>query len=61
MEFKQLEYFRLAAELGSFTRAAETLYLTQPALSRSIRSLETELGHELFTRKNQKITIATTE
>lgn len=57
MEFKQLEYFRKAAELNSFTKAAESLYLTQPALSRSIKALEDELGHELFTRKRQKITL----
>ncbi len=57
MELKQLEYFRVAAELGSFTKAAEALYLTQPALSRSIKALEDELGHALFTRKKQKITL----
>ena len=57
MEFKQLEYFRMSAELGSFTKAAEALFLTQPALSRSIKALEDELGHELFTRKSQKIAL----
>lgn len=55
MELKQLEYFMKVAEHESFTRAADELYITQPAISRSIRLLEEELGHELFLRKNQKI------
>ena len=55
MELKQLEYFLKVAHYESFTRAAEDLYVTQPAISHSVRMLEEELGHELFTRKNQKI------
>ena len=39
MELKQLEYFVRVAELSSFTRAAHTLNIAQPALSRAVRML----------------------
>jgi DNA-binding transcriptional LysR family regulator len=48
MELKQLEYFQTVAELQHYTRAAEKLMLSQPALSRSMASLEDELGVPLF-------------
>lgn len=50
MTLIQLRHLIALAELGSFSRAAETSFLTQPALSRSIRSLEDELGQPLFDR-----------
>ena len=53
MDFKQLEYFIRVAELGSFTRAALTLNLAQPALSRQIRLLEVELRQNLLTRNGR--------
>jgi LysR family transcriptional regulator, nitrogen assimilation regulatory protein len=43
MNLKQLEYFVQVAELGSFSKAAGVLDIAQPALSRQVRSLETEL------------------
>ena len=46
----QLRHLISLAETGSFSRSAEALFLTQPALSRSIRSLEDELGQRLFDR-----------
>ena len=51
MELDQLRYFLRVAERGSFTRAAEDLAVTQPALSRSIRKLEDELGQPVFERE----------
>jgi DNA-binding transcriptional LysR family regulator len=50
MELGQIEAFERAAREGSFTRAAEALHLTQPAISTRIAMLEAELGGPLFTR-----------
>ena len=50
MTLIQLRHFIALAGLGSFSRAADELHLTQPALSRSIRALEDELGQPLFDR-----------
>ena len=55
MDFNQLHSFVQVAQEGSFTRAAEKLYLTQPALSLQIKALETELGTPLFERRNRQI------
>lgn len=57
MEFKQLEYFRHVAELGSFTRAASFLSVVQPALSRQVRQLEVELGQSLFDRNGRGVVL----
>lgn len=50
MELRQLRYFVSVAEHGGITRAARTLRLTQPALSRQLRDLEAELEVELLRR-----------
>jgi LysR family transcriptional regulator, nitrogen assimilation regulatory protein len=50
MEIRQLRYFVRIADLGSFSRAAESLHVAQPALSQQIAQLETELGHPLLVR-----------
>ena len=55
MEFHQLRYFVAAAELGSMTAAARREHVTQPALSRQIALLETQLGVALFERRRQRI------
>lgn len=60
MEIRQLEYFLAVADTGSFTRAAERLYVSQPAVTNAIRSLEEELGIMLFDR-NQKLAALTSE
>lgn len=57
MEFDQLRHFLKAAELSSFTRAADAVALSQPALSRSIARLEEELGQPLFERQTRKISL----
>jgi DNA-binding transcriptional LysR family regulator len=57
MELRQLYYFvTLCSEL-SFTRAAETLGITQPTLSQQIKVLEDEVGVQLFERLGRKITV----
>ena len=50
MTHPEIEAFLLAAKTGTITAAAEQLYVTQPALSRRIRSLEAELGYSLLKR-----------
>ena len=50
MEFPQLEAFLEAASRGSFRRAADALYLSQPSVSARIQTLEGELGVALFHR-----------
>ncbi len=45
--------FYTVAKCGSLTRAAEELYISQPAVSRSIKQLETQLGVTLFTRTHR--------
>ena len=50
MQLRQLEHFEAVYRLRSFTRAAKEQFLSQSALSRSIQSLEGELGQQLFDR-----------
>ncbi len=53
MDLFQLEVFVTVAREGSFSRAAEKLYRTQPAVSQAIRKLEDELGEPLFDRSSR--------
>lgn len=50
MTLVQLRHLISVAQTGSFSRSAEAMHLTQPALSRSVRALEQELGIPLFDR-----------
>ena len=55
MEIRTLRYFLAVAREENMTRAAETLHLSQPALSKQLKSLEEELGKKLFTRHSFSI------
>lgn len=57
MDLDQLRYFLRVAERQNFTRAAEDLAISQPALSRSIQRLEEELGQPVFERKTRSIVL----
>ncbi len=57
MELDQLRYFLRVAQLGNFTRAAEDLGISQPALSRSIQRLEEELGQPIIERKTKSLAL----
>ena len=55
MDIAALKAFVAVAESGSFSRAAETVFLTQPAISKRIAALEAELGTSLFDRIGRKV------
>jgi len=55
MDIAALKAFVAVAESGSFSRAAETVFLTQPAISKRIAALEAELGTNLFDRIGRKV------
>ena len=54
MNQRQIESFLAVAETGNFTRAAERLYISQPAVSKQVLSLEEELGFLLLIREYHK-------
>ncbi len=56
MDFEQLKTFLEVSRQKSFSRAAERLLVTQPAISAQIRSLEKEIGARLFDRDGGKVT-----
>lgn len=55
MDIKQLQYFAEVAKQKSFTRAAEVLHVSQPSISKMLKSLETELDVILLDRTERKI------
>lgn len=57
MDIGQLRALVMIVREGSFTGAAEKLFVTQPALSQQIKALEVELGVQLFERRGRRITI----
>jgi DNA-binding transcriptional LysR family regulator len=57
MDINHLEVFLAVAQERSFSRAAESLHRTQPAVSQAIRRLETELGESLFDRSSKDGTL----
>lgn len=57
MEIRLLRYFLAAAREENITRAAESLHISQPSLSKQLMELEQELGKRLFVRGKRKITL----
>ena len=56
MQIRDIEYVAAVAEYRSFSRAAERLFISQPALSQQIAHLEDELQVQLFQRDNKQVT-----
>ncbi len=57
MEIRNLWYFLAVAREENMTRAAETLHVTQPTLSKTMKALEDELGKKLFVRHSFSISL----
>lgn len=57
MNFSNLEHFVRVAELLNFSKAADSLYMSQPALSKEIKQLESELGFQLFVRESNGVSL----
>jgi LysR family transcriptional regulator, cyn operon transcriptional activator len=57
MEIRLLRYFSAVAEARSFTRAAQTLGISQPTLSHQVKKLESDLGTALFERAARTVTL----
>ena len=55
MEIRQIEYFVEVARQLSFTKAATTLHVSQPSISKAIQNLEAELGAPLFYRSSKQL------
>ena len=58
MELRHLRYFVAVAEHATVRRAAEHLYISQPAVSRQIHALESELGVDLFARSARGLSLS---
>lgn len=57
MELRLLRYFLAVAQEGNITKAANSLHVTQPTLSRQMKDLELELGQQLFIRGSHSISL----
>ena len=57
MTLTQLRYLMTIAKTGSFNKAAEQLYVSQPSLTSAVKELERELGITLFYRSGRGVTL----
>jgi LysR family nitrogen assimilation transcriptional regulator len=57
MDIRALRYFQTVAECGSYSRGSEMLRISQPAVSRTIRALEEELGRPVFRRHGHGVVL----
>lgn len=57
MDIRSLRYFVEVVQLNGFSRAAESLFVTQPAISRSVKKLEQELGYKLLVREADGVSL----
>lgn len=57
MEISHLKAFQQVVVSGSFSKAADELFISQPALSRQVAALEKELDCQLFSRQNRKVVL----
>lgn len=57
MDLSNLIYFKTVVEAGSISKAAQELFISQPALSTSISKLEAEIGVKLFDRSKRRVTL----
>lgn len=55
MNFDQLKYFLTIVKTGSFSEAADEMFISQSSMSKQIKALEHELGIDLFKREHSKI------
>ncbi len=60
MELSDLEAFRLVVDQGGFSKAAEVLCLTQPAVTRKVKALEREFNTRLLDRMGKRVALTTT-
>jgi DNA-binding transcriptional LysR family regulator len=58
MELRTLHYFVAVVDAGSVSAAATVVHVTQPAISRQLRQLETELGVDLFIRRSGRLNLS---
>lgn len=59
MRFEDLQYFQAVVRYRSFSKAADSLYVSQSSLSKRIKTLESHLGGALFIRKNNSAVVCT--
>ena len=57
MTIQQIRYCLGVADCGSFNKASEKLYISQPSLTSSVHDLEAELGFEIFKRSSRGTTV----